>query len=261
MVDLLRRLPAGVRAPLGRLRVRARSVFLQGPLGGPTATLTNRTILHCFGDSHTTIFLTVARSRLLRHTWIDAVAVNGATALGMVNPRSRTAALPTFSKVIAKLPVGRPVLFLLGEVDCGFLIWLRAERLGLPVQEQLEESVANYTSFLGDLVAAGRRVIVASVPLPTIRDGDVRGEVAGARQEVSATLEERTALTLQYDAALRDWTTRHGCSFLDVEKACLDPVTGVVREELRNPDALDHHLAPGPFAGIVAEQLRVIGLS
>jgi hypothetical protein len=261
MSDVLRRLPVGVRAPLGQLRVRARSSFLQGPLGGSIAGPAKRTILHCFGDSHATIFLTIARSRLLRHTWIDVVPVSGATALGMVNPRSRTAALPTFSKVIARLPAHRPLLFLMGEVDCGFLIWLRAERLGLSVQEQLEESVANYTSFLGDLVGGGRRVVVASVPLPTIRDSEVMGEVAEARQAVTATLEERTALTLKYDAALREWAAANGCSFLDYGAACLDPVTGVVREELRNPDPTDHHLAPRPFAAIVVEHLRAAGIS
>ena len=130
---------------------------------------------------------------MLPHTWLDLTEVGGATALGMVNPNSRTNALQSFREVIGRVPQGRSLLFMLGEVDCGFLIWHRAARLGSSSQ-QFEESLHNYFGFLNSLLSEGRRSLVVSiVPPPTILDGQTWGEVANARSAVAASLADRAA--------------------------------------------------------------------
>jgi hypothetical protein len=221
----------------------------------------SRQILHCFGDSHTAVFRQVARERDLPRTWLDAVPVRGATALGLVNPNSKTRALPVFREVIDKLPLDRPLLFMLGEVDCGFLIWYRAQHKAVSVDGEFETSFRNYTTFLEGLLQEGRkRLVVVTVPPPTIREGQ-QGAVANARREVSASLHDRTELTRAYNARLRTWATANKCQFLDYEDELIDPATGLVREDLRDADESNHHLDVHKHARIVAAQLRAAGFS
>ena len=197
---------------------------------------------------------------MLPHTWIDLAVIGGATALGLANPNSRTRALPRFEHAIRSIPTGRPLLFMLGEVDCGFVIWHRAETRGIPVQRELDRSIRNYTRFLQRLQEDGRgRIVVAATPPPTIREGQDWGDVANLRREVKASLCDRTQLTLEYNARLRTWAAARGVAFLDYEREVLDAGTGVVAETFRNPNPRDHHLAPAPFGSVLAGHLRGLG--
>jgi hypothetical protein len=205
------------------------------------------------------VFKDLVKYRRLRRTWLDFLMIRGATAFGMANPNSRTNAFAEFRTVIQRLPRSRPLLFMLGEVDCGFLIWHRAQSTGVPVEEQMEASLRNYVQFLDGLLAEGRTVMVAAVPLPTITDGRVFGEVANARKDVTASLAERTALTVRYNAALRSWCRDRGCVFLDYEAEMLDPATGLIREDLRHPDPQNHHAHPERFLELVARHLQDAG--
>jgi hypothetical protein len=150
---------------------------------------------------------------------------------------------------------------MLGEVDCGFLIWYRAQKYRVSVEDQLDESFRNYAAFLDEIRERGRyQVIIAAVPPPTLLDGQVWGDVADARKEIHASLAERTELTKVYNERLRGWTQRTGRSFLDYEADVLDPSTGLVRSNLRNPDPLDHHLDPAKFARVLAVGLHRLGI-
>jgi len=100
---------------------------------------------------------------------------------------------------------------------------------------------------------------VAATPPPTILDGQDWGQVANLRREVKASLRDRTELTLEYNARLREWTSAHGCAFLDYEHEVLDARTGVVAEAFRNPNPRDHHLAPDPFCTVLVAHLRRVG--
>jgi hypothetical protein len=242
-----------------RWLVAARAAALRSRPATLAAKLRSRRILHCLGDSHVVVFNELVKHRRMRRTWLDSLMIRGATAFGMANPNSRTNAFAEFTGMIHRLPRSRPLLFMLGEVDCGFLIWYRARSADVPVEEQLELSVRNYLRFLDGLRAEGRTLMVAAVPLPTIRDGQVFGEVANARKDVTASLAERTALTVRYNAALRSWCRASGCVFLDYEAEMLDPATGLIREDLRHPDPLNHHANPERFGELMARHLRDAG--
>jgi hypothetical protein len=56
----------------------------------------------------------------------DVCIVGGATAQGAVNPNSKTDALAIFQKKI-KYTNADNILIMLGEVDCGYLIWVRSK--------------------------------------------------------------------------------------------------------------------------------------
>jgi hypothetical protein len=215
-----------------------------------------RSHLLSIGDSHARILREVQRRGLLPELRVDICWVSGATAQGLVNPRSQTNAMPIFSRRLAAARPWQVLCSQLGEVDCGFVIWYRAEKHGVSVESQLERSLGGYLELLDQARRHGfRRTLVISAPPPTIPDLQRRGDVARAREAVGASKSERTALTLEYNARLRAACDERRIGFVDVTTPILDPGTGVVDPRYLNPDPEDHHLDPDRFAPLVAERL------
>jgi hypothetical protein len=202
------------------------------------------------------------RRGLLPEVRVDVCWVSGATAQGLVNPRSKTNAMPIFSRRLAAARPWQVLCSQLGEVDCGFVIWYRAEQHGVSVESQLERSLGGYVALLDRARRHGLgRTLVISAPPPTIPDDQQRGDVARARETVSASVRDRTELTVEYNARLRATCAERRIGFVDVTTPILDPVTGVVDVRYLNPDPEDHHLDPHRFAPLVAERLRAALLS
>lgn len=227
------------------------------------ARASSHRILHCFGDSHALAFRVVGRDRrLLPSTWFDVVAIPGATASGLANPNSRTNALATYLRCLARLDHDSRLLFLLGEVDCGFLLWLKAGDSKLQLANEFESCIGRYTSFLEGVLDQGfRNVIVATVPLPTIVDYNTWAGLQGARSLIAASIHDRTALTRLFNQRIREWCGQHNCMVLDYEDRITDPATGLVRSDLLDSKALDHHLQAAKFSDILASELRGLGFN
>ena len=216
-------------------------------------------IVHGFGDSHVSVFDIVARFHLAR-TWCDVNDAGGATALGLANEASRSGAARMFRSRIARLPRHRTLLFMIGEIDCGYLLWLRAEGGMEPIEVGLQRSLDNYTGFLAEVRSGGRRrLIVSLVQLPAVVDYAAGQGVPHNRAPIAATLAERTDLTREFNERLRRWALRNGCGLLDFETDTTDPSTGLVRPELRNPDPSNHHYHGRVFAPVIAARLRGLG--
>jgi hypothetical protein len=208
----------------------------------------------CLGDSH------MHRLRDVRvpRVWFRVTAVGGATASGILNPESKTHALRTFDARLGRARRWQQVLLHLGEVDCGFLIWHRAKRRGVSVDEQLTGTLDSYTTFISRVADMGfRRVIVLSVPLPTIGDSPSErvGDVARLRKEVNATKAERTELTLRFNGELRERCDAVGVTFVDLTAGHLDPATGLIDPRFLRKTNLDHHLEQGPYVELVSVEL------
>src|ERR1700730_4354772 len=207
----------------------------------------------CLGDSHVAVMDHVEMPGM----WFRTKPLVGATASGVLNPQSKTNSLEKFT---AKLAAGKPwqqIVLQLGEVDCGFLIWHRARRLDLGVDEQLAFTLDAYAKFIDLVVSMDySRVLVLSVPLPTIGDDKTKwGEIANMRKTVTASQTERTALTLHFNEVLRDRCAALGVTFVDVTGGHLDLTTGLIDERFVR-EGQDHHLADGPYAGLVASELK-----
>jgi hypothetical protein len=233
-----------------RLHVRRRAataLFLLRPV----ALLTRRRHALVLGDSHAEVFAGW-RPRGWR---FKVVAAPGATASGIRNPNSRTEALPRFRRALRWTRPWQTVVAMLGEVDCGYVIWLRAGD-GDPTPA-LEEAIGRYCEFLAREVApAARELLVVSAPLPTLPDdASTWGEVARRRADVQRTQAERTAMTLRFNAALRERCDAAGWRFVDATTAQLDPATGLVRAALVRPGASDHHLRDAPLRAILEARL------
>ncbi|KSV94289.1 hypothetical protein [Sinorhizobium sp. GL28] len=218
------------------------------------STHANRLLV--LGDSHVQTIKWAADNHLLRVP-ADFVSVGGATAVGMRNPNSLTNALQIFEQAASPCLPGTVPIIHLGEVDCGFVIWWRAMKHGETVDAQIEASIASYFSFVDRLLAAGySAVIITSATLPTIRDGQDWGEVANLRKELTVSIRDRTALTLTYNRILQSEAQKRNLPFVDISERLIDGKTGVISDEYRHADPLNHHLDPERAAPLWAEALN-----
>ncbi|UQN28069.1 hypothetical protein [Brachybacterium kimchii] len=213
--------------------------------------------VYYLGDSHVRYFKKAAKAGLLAPHELTGVEVGGATAVGMRNPNSKTDAIGRFRKWISDRSREAIVVFHLGEVDCGYVIWYRADKYDEPVELQMENSVEAYFEFIDELRGLGfRRIIITGATLPTITDDDQVGEVVVKRSAITATQKQRTDLTLRYNEMLRREAVRRGLPYVDIDEDVLDSKTGVVDERMRNPNPEDHHMHGSVAAVLWARKLR-----
>lgn len=206
------------------------------------------------GDSHAEVFQQASLQTRFPAYRFNVVAVKGATVSGLSNPNAKTQALPTFLDALRRT-TAKTTIFLMGEVDTGFVIWYRAQRDGFDVSEALDRAVYNYQDLLSKAAAFGR-VICISAPLPTIRDGHSFGEVANARKEVKASQLERTELTTRFNGRMRDYCTAKSLTFIDLDLESLGP-DGLVHPKLLNSRLTDHHYSPAVYAELISSRLQL----
>ena len=217
------------------------------------------TAWHVVGDSHVAPFRRASELGLIRRD-CRFTAVGGATAVGLRNPNALTDAVGIFKAALLPASSSCIPVIQLGEVDCGFVIWHRARRNGEDVARQLEASVAAHLGFVDALVSGGYpSVVLTGATLPTIRDGHAWGEVANLRREVTASQAARTALTLDYNAMLREAAKERGLPYVDISDRILDRGSGVVDRAFCHPDPEDHHLHPERAAALWADGLNRLG--
>jgi PST family polysaccharide transporter len=220
----------------------------------------NKQNAYVFGDSHAKIFSHINAIHPLSKLYFDVTPVKGATAQGLVNPNSKTNSLQIFRNKINTITNKKSILiFLLGEVDTGFVIWYRAQKYGESVEAQLERSLTNYITFLTETQKRGfQNIFVVSAPLPTIRDNQTWGDIANLRKEVTATQLERTELTLRYNSKLRDLCEMHGLKFVNFDEELLDSNTGLIKDVFVNEDLSNHHLDADRYSAVCYSWVKTL---
>ena len=217
--------------------------------------------IHFIGDSHTEVFWNMEFSPWYFWRLTPKIkVVHGATATGLANPNSKTQALSIFENYLKK-EVNKDdyVFFQLGEVDCGFAIWYRAEKHGLSIQKQTQLAIDNYTSLILKASAInGKKIIICSAVLPTIQENNNFGEVANLRKEVKANIKERTQLTLEFNKKLRRLADKNHLAFMDLDQSLLNEKTGVIHSKFLHKDSTNHHLDPSSIAKIISKELNII---
>lgn len=215
--------------------------------------------LYVFGDSHARVFNYI-NERLLKKQSIEVLAIGGATAQGLANPRSKTNALKLYKeKINLSCKKKDKLFFFLGEVDCGFVIWYRSKKYNEPVDFQFNKSLKNYKEFLLNLKNEGYREInIIETVLPTIFDG-FEGQIAHERKEVTVSIKERTELTKRYNNKLGEIAAENNFGFVRITQDILDKKTGLIKQSLLNEDKKNHHLSNIKFAPIMYKNvMRVL---
>jgi hypothetical protein len=211
------------------------------------------------GDSHARYFERAAeQGRFGARRW-RLCAVNGATAVGLRNPNAKTNAVEIFRRQVSRVRRDAVIVFQLGEVDCGFVMWYRAQKYRDTVDDQLDASIAAYFAFVDEMRARGYvNFVITGATVPTIKDGQDWGIVANARREVTATLRERTNLTRRYNQRLEENAAARGLPFIDIWDETVDPATGLVRPFIIHPNPVDHHLNRNAAAALWADKLNAV---
>ncbi len=217
--------------------------------------------IHFIGDSHTEVFWNMEFSPLYFWKITPKIkVVHGATATGLANPNSKTQAFSIFEKYL-KEEVNKNdyVVFQLGEVDCGFAIWYRAEKHRLSIQKQTQLAIDNYSSLIQKSSAINdKKTIICSAVLPTIQDGNNFGEVANLRKEVKANIKERTLLTLKFNSMLKQMADKNSLAFIDLDPYLLNKKNSVIHSKFLHKDPTNHHLNPSSLAKIISKELSSI---
>lgn len=198
------------------------------------------------GDSHSLVFNRC--NKMQKMVQFTVVSVNGATAQGVVNPNSKTDALNHFRKTLKGINPAEfdYVVINLGEVDCGFVMWFRANKHNISIDDQLTISTTNLFNFIKDelrpLFDASKIILNGSV-FPVIVNNNDRKFLRGARKEVTASIEERTRLTIRYNDILKTDAARHGYNYMDITNYVVDPTTKRVKPEFKRKNVNNHHLS------------------
>jgi len=195
------------------------------------------------GDSHTRCFLSEnTQNSIFKY---EVKCVTGASAQGAVNPNSTTNALQEFQNILSTdTSIYDAVTIQLGEVDCGFVIWYRSQKYKISIQEQVNLSLANYEKFLKEIVEPKfKNVLVLSVPMPFIEDTSNNNFLSGSRKGITASLKDRTELTLNYNKKLYNICQKNKYHFIDVTNDTVDD-RFKVKQEYLNKNKWDHHMNP-----------------
>lgn len=201
----------------------------------------------------------VFRSKHLKSAFPDIYfhveCVQGATASGLENPNSKTAAYAVFMKALNEYN-GTIVITLLGEVDTGFVIWYWAQKHSSSLAQSLKRAANTYCRFI-DKIAKKRTVICLSAPLPTISDDNDWGDVANLRSEINASQLERTQMTLAFNALVKEHCRENKYSYIDLDIDALG-TDGLVKKRLMHENPLNHHYNNEAYSVLMTDRLRPI---
>ncbi len=216
---------------------------------------------YIFGDSHVLVFNYLNTNYDFKPKF-EVNAVIGATAVGLRNPQSMTNALPIFNKKINEIINKKSwLLFMLGEIDTGYLIWYRAQKFGESVEKQMQESLTTYMEFVTNVKKKGfENIGILSAPLPTIADGQNWGEVAQLRKEVIATQVERTQLTLKYNMELKKICMEEQFTYVDCDRYLFNPSSEKVHDKFLNKNPLEHHMDEAAYSEVILKSLDDAGI-
>lgn len=196
----------------------------------------------CCGDSHSGVF-SYCNGRQNKFVF-DVCIVSGATAQGVVNPNSKTDALKIYEKKINSTRSDK-ILIMLGEVDCGFVIWVRSKKYNISIDDQINISVNNLFTFVDNIIATknytNKDIIICGSILPTIKDNTDKKKLAGARSEVDVSQLERTKKTIEYNNLLKINCHKYGYNYIEIVDDILGK-DGIVKDEFLNSNPNDHHL-------------------
>lgn len=201
------------------------------------------------GDSHSRVF----RCR----KEFDVFDIPGATAQGMVNPNSKTNALSRFRNILNTVDTHKysKLLIMLGEVDVGFVIWYRSEKHNISIEEQLKTSIQNLMHFIDrDVVQyfSRKNIIVLGANLPTIRVPRISSN-PGLRKEITASFEERTQKTYEYNYRLYQTCMDHNVNYCDINRETSN-ADGTVNQYY----VYDHHLDENKTIDLWINTLNII---
>lgn len=198
------------------------------------------------GDSHCGVFEYCFDHGLLAPHWVNCEIAGGATAYGLNNDASASGAWQKFDRALQRFADFDVVVIMLGECDCSFALWKKAERSAVAPETLIGHSLAGIRRLIGrirdDTAVPGRQIIVAGAILPTVDDGTAARQGNLLRREIKASQAERTRLVLAFNEQLGRLAAELGVAYFDLTAQTRDPASGLIdRRFVADPE--DHHIS------------------
>lgn len=197
------------------------------------------------GDSHTQVFSYA--NHFQDEIEFEVVTVMGASAQGAINPNNKSDSVRIFSDKLKEIKksgfVYDYVGVMLGEVDCGFIIWHLFEQHQIPVDYQLNNSVKALFSFSESGVEDSfpkEKIFLFGANPPALGDNE-EAEVP-FRGSLAATQIEKTALTMKYNSMVKKGCIDRGYNYVDIVDQIMNQDTDVVDPFYKWPAPDNHHL-------------------
>jgi hypothetical protein len=202
------------------------------------------------GDSHSFIFSQRGLKKKFQESFFVVESVGGATISGLGNMNSKTGAGKKFNRIKKK---SKPDVYILliGEVDLGYLLWVKGE----PAAAELKLLLTKFKAFITGFNYV-EKLIVVSIPLPVIDDLESKaGDVADIRRCVKASQVERTKLTLAFNHLVSELCKEQEIEYLDLDPVSIGPA-GVINEYLKPADPNDHHYNNDKYIELLTTELK-----
>tara|TARA_B110000495_G_C22848130_1_gene494523 strand:- start:212 stop:877 length:666 start_codon:yes stop_codon:yes gene_type:complete len=214
-----------------------------------------------FGDSHTLRYISKAANKIQNEIKFDCRCVAGATAQGAVNPNSKTKALAIFCQTLERKKSNDYDYFgiMLGEVDCGFVMWYRAKKYNKTIQEQIMLAVNNLEEFLKKDVEKSfpkNKIVIFGATLPTINDNTDKKFLNGARSEIDASLRERIDCTFEYNNQLQIMAKNNNYLYFDISDETFDQKNHCAFPQFLNKNHYDHHFDEHSVAPFFVDKFK-----
>lgn len=209
------------------------------------------------GDSHGGVFEYCFDHDLLTPHLVNCEIVAGATAYGLNNDQSATGAWQKFTAALERFSRFDVVVIVLGECDCSYALWKKAESLHLPPAELIPRSLQGIRRLVARVGQnqAVRRIVLVGASLPSIEDGMLAVQENLLRREIAATQKERTALVLEFNRRLAELAAELNVGYFDLTGQTMNLQTGLLdRRYAAGGD--DHHLSHPASGALWAETLR-----
>jgi len=219
-----------------------------------------RTNLYCLGDSHTEVFEYIKSNFLFSSFCIKTIIVQGATVSGFSNPNSKTQSMFKFENHINNcITPNDVILFELGEVDCGFVLWYKSQIGSCSINFSLNKAISNYEKLIDNAInKVGKKVIIMSAILPTIADGVNFGNIANKRSKIKATQSERTELTLRFNREMEIIASKKGVLYLNLDHILIDKKSKLIKSKFLNKNPENHHCDNHKLSLVLIKELKRI---
>jgi hypothetical protein len=210
-----------------------------------TRLLGGRKIL-VLGDSHCGGLEYCFDHGLLAPHWLNCEIVGGATAYGLRNDHSATQAWQKFGRALHRFSDFDVVMILLGECDCSYALWKKAERLGVSPDSLIECSMDGIRRLVLKIQNAPAsnvsKIILAGALLPTIDDLAAPNQDNVQRREINASQAERTFLVLAYNEKLQQMAAALNIPYFDLTPQIMNANTGLIDQRFVGRTE-DHHVS------------------
>ena len=190
--------------------------------------------------------------------YVDRFTCHGSTARACLRSDSKTKAFRIFKYGIENTN-SDAVVISLGEVDCGYVIWLKHQTSGIPINDLFNESISNFMDLIKLHIFQKfnpNKTFVMTIPPAFIVTNTDNRFLGGERSLVDPTLEERKSLIKKWNQRIVEESKKLKFNVLDINDKIINKSNGEIIAKYKTPNEFNHHLWPYTTAPLFIDEIR-----